>query len=386
MIKDRIAMLTHTQARPRLLDQGQAVELDLVGGAHRFHAMWLRDNAQDAATRSPGNGQRLITLLDIPSDTRIASAEWVDDCLKVRFAPEDKVVEFAADWLQAHCYDRRGACEAGWTSGIVTRWDADLAGTLVVAHYDAVRDDPAARLNWLRTIRRRGFARMTGVPALDGAPAAIAALFGYVRETNYGRIFDVRAEVNPSNLAYTNLGLQAHTDNPYRDPVPGYILLHCLENDADGGDSTLVDGYHAAAILRRDNPEAFETLATTDVTFRYHDETAFLEHHCPLIECNAAGDVMQIRYSNRTEMVGRLPVERLERYYAARAHFWNLIAPSSPLTLRFRLQPGELLMMDNYRLLHGRTGYTLATGSRHMRQCYLDRDAVGSRRRLLQPA
>jgi len=44
------------------------------------------------------------------------------------------------------------------------------------------------------------------------------------------------------------------------------------------------------------------------------------------------------------------------------------------------------LMMDNYRLLHGRTGYTLATGSRHMRQCYLDRDAVGSRRRLLQPA
>ena len=71
---------------------------------------------------------------------------------------------------------------------------------------------------------------------------------------------------------------------------------------------------------------------------------------------------------------------------AARAAFWKLIAPSSPLTLRFRLQPGELLMMDNYRLLHGRTGYTLATGSRHMRQCYMDRDTVQSRRRLLQVA
>ena len=63
-------------APPRLLDGGSAVEVALAGEARRFHAVWLRDNAQDAATRSPGNGQRLITLLDIPRDTRLADARW----------------------------------------------------------------------------------------------------------------------------------------------------------------------------------------------------------------------------------------------------------------------------------------------------------------------
>ena len=32
----------------------------------RFHAIWLRDNAPDADTRSPSNGQRLIAIADIP--------------------------------------------------------------------------------------------------------------------------------------------------------------------------------------------------------------------------------------------------------------------------------------------------------------------------------
>ena len=36
-----------------------------------------------------------------------------------------------------------------------------------------------------------------------------------------GSYFDVKTEKSASNLAYTALPLTAHTDNPYRDPVPG---------------------------------------------------------------------------------------------------------------------------------------------------------------------
>ena len=32
----------------------------------RFHAVWMRDNAPDPDTKSVSNGQRLITLHDIP--------------------------------------------------------------------------------------------------------------------------------------------------------------------------------------------------------------------------------------------------------------------------------------------------------------------------------
>ena len=74
--------------------------------------------------------------------------------------------------------------------------------------------------------------------------------FGYVRDTNFGAHFDVRSVPDANDLAYTSLFLDPHTDNPYRSPVPGVQLLHCLANETSGGLSTLVDGFAAAETLR----------------------------------------------------------------------------------------------------------------------------------------
>ena len=102
---------------------------------------------------------------------------------------------------------------------------------------------------------------MTGGKIESGALIQVADLFGYVRETNYGKWFEIRSEINAINLAYTNLGLQAHTDNPYRDPVPTIQILYCLENSASGGDSTVVDGFKAAIHLKDKNPNYFNLLS-----------------------------------------------------------------------------------------------------------------------------
>ena len=216
----------------------QALRLDWADGASaRFHAVWLRDNALDPQTRSPGNGQRLITVLDIPRDVRIESAavNAMGD-LGVVFAPEGKAVAFPAAWLFARRYDRAGTKEAGWTSPEIELWDAGLQGRVPAGSYARIAADRQALGRWLADVRRYGFAVLGDVPTEPGTLCKVAELFGYVRETNYGRWFEVRAEVNPSNLAYTNLGLQAHTDNPYRDPVPTMQILACLENTVEGGE------------------------------------------------------------------------------------------------------------------------------------------------------
>ena len=110
--------------------------------------------------------------------------------------------------------------------------------------------DEAKLEDWLGALVVR-FAHMSDGPVEDGSLMRVVDLFGYVRETNYGRQFEVRTEINPTNLAYTGLGLQAHTDNPYRDPVPTVQVLYCLESSAEGGDSAVVDGFAAARRLRR---------------------------------------------------------------------------------------------------------------------------------------
>jgi len=341
-----------------------------------LHPIWLRERLPDAAVLDPQTGQRLEEAAETPTDLRVTAAA------------HDGTIAFSDGFATR--------LPAGWLAGAIAvqphqaqhvHWDGTLdAARFPCADLADLRARPAALGALLAGLDAYGFAIVRGVPIEPDGGLAFADLIGPIRMTNWGGMADVKAIPNAYDLTMTPRHLEPHSDNPYRDPVPGYILLHCLQNDADGGDSTLVDGFHAAAMLRSIDPAAFDTLTRTDVTFRYHDDSAFLEHQAPLIERNAAGDVVQIRYNNRTEMVGRLPVDQLDAYYAARAAFWKLIAPVSPLTLQFRLQPGELLVMDNYRLLHGRTGYTLATGSRHMRQCYLDRDMVGSKRRLLQPA
>ena len=187
-------------------------------------------------TRSPGNGQRLITVSIFRATPALTSAavNAMGD-LGVVFAPEGKAVAFPAAWLFARRYDRA----------------ADEGGRLDRAGDRALGCGPAGEgaRRLLRQDRRRPRRRsaagsptcaamaspcLADVPTESGTLCKVAELFGYVRETNYGRWFEVRAEVNPNNLAYTNLGLQAHTDNPYRDPVPTLQILACLENYGRG--------------------------------------------------------------------------------------------------------------------------------------------------------
>lgn len=359
-----------------LIDNGAALLVELDGTPRRFHAIWLRDNAQDSATRSPGNGQRLITLLDIPEDTRIAAAEWSDGRLEVRFEPEGKTVAFEADWLAAHSYDRQETRGAGWTDDGITRWDAGLSGTVLAADYGEVCANPAARLDWLRTIRRYGFARLSGLPTTDGFPAEIAALFGHVRETNYGRVFDVRAKVDPNNLADTNLGLQAHTDNPYRDPAPGLQILACLRNDVEGGESIVVDGFEVVARLKAETPDGFALLAGHSARFEYAGtRDVRLRAKKPLIELGPDGELLAVRFNNRSAApFTDVPYEAMAGYYRAYRRMAELIDDPA-LAVRFRLAPGEAFVVDNLRVLHARSAIT-SSGSRHLQGCYADKDGL----------
>jgi gamma-butyrobetaine dioxygenase len=361
---------------PRLLDGGLAVEVMLGGTPRRFHAIWLRDNAQDPATRDPSNGQRLVTLLDIPRETRIEEVSWIGRALSVRFEPEGRVVEFEPGWLLANAYDKSLPVGEAWTGPDVTRWDSQLAGRLAAARYDEVCADDGVRLRWLQALRRYGFARLTGAPIHEDVACDVVGLFGYVRETNYGRAFDVRAEPDPANLADTNLGLQAHTDNPYRDPAPGLQILACLRNNVEGGESILVDGFKVVERLKDEEPGRLDLLARRCARFEYSGgEGVRLRSKRPIIELGPDGELIAVRFNNRSAApFTDIPFDEMADYYAAYRRMAELIqAPD--LVLRFRLSPGDVFIVDNLRVLHARTAFT-GGGERWLRGCYADKDGL----------
>ncbi len=366
---------------------GSAVSLTGPDGTStRFHAIWLRDNSWDPQTRAAGNGQRLIALRDIPAGTHVGSAEIVDGALKVVFQPENKTVTYTPEWLLKHAYDVAKPAESGWTGEAIETWDSGLMNSVPSGDFLQVQSEPSAKRAWLEQVRRYGFGKLTDGPIKEGALFEVADMFGFVRETNYGRHFEVRTEVNPTNLAYTGLGLQAHTDNPYRDPVPSIQILYCLESTAAGGENMVVDGFRAAERLRRENSTGFALLSKYCARFEYAGEDGVhLKSRRPMIELAPDGEIISIRFNNRsTAAITDVPFDDMAGYYAAYRRLGEIIdAPEMEVT--FRLNPGECFIVDNTRVLHARKGYS-GSGSRWLQGCYADKDGLLSTLAALEEA
>jgi len=357
------------------------LRLDAGDSAQTLHPLWLRERCPCSECRDDRTGQRLVDAWSLPLDTAVAGVTEQDGEIRVRFS-DGHVAPFLASELEAslgHRDDR---------AGVVT-WDASLA-EWPETDWTAARDDDEALLDMLDKLHRYGFVMVRGVPAEMDAVGDVVERIGPMRRTNWGGIADIKAIPDAYDLTMTTRAIEAHADNPYREPVPGYVFLQCIVNDVDGGDLLISDGFRVAEVLREQAPAEFDALTRVRPEFSYVDEDTILENSGPLIELDDAGRVRQVRLSNRTEDVAAEDPDLLELYYRARKRLTDLVNDPA-MQLRHAWQPGDLLIMDNYRMLHGRSGYRQGAepgaseggGYRHMRQCYMDRDTVGSRRKVL---
>jgi gamma-butyrobetaine dioxygenase len=248
--------------------------------------------------------------------------------------------------------------------------------------YDELLGSRQARAQWLRALADDGIAFLRRVPCQDGQVLEVARLVGYVRETNYGRVFDVRPVPNPNNLAYSDLALGLHTDNPYRDPVPGLQILHCIQASDEGGDSLFADGFALAQNLKTQQPEAFEILSRVPAPFIFCDDSAQLRAERCLLELSAPGELAAVHYNNRSIAPLCLPPGELAAFYRAYRTF-ALLLRAPQFALRIKLQNGDLVAFNNRRVLHGRTAFA-AAGPRWLQGCYVDSDGMLSNLAVLE--
>lgn len=68
-------------------------------------------------------------------------------------------------------------------------------------------------------------------------------------------------------------------------------------------------------------------------------------------------------------------------FYQALVKFHRILE-SEESQFRFQLQRGDLLLLDNERVLHGRIDHSI--GARHLQGCYADRDGFLSTLRVLE--
>jgi len=168
-----------------------------------------------------------------------------------------------------------------------------------------------------------------------------------------------------------------HTDNPYREPVPGFQVLHVLVASPDGGESIFGDGFAIAEHLRAVYPDNFAILARTAVPFHYRSQDADLYAERPLIQLTCGGEVSAVHYNSRSIAPLQLTARDAGPFYRAYRRFAALLRDPR-FQLRIMLRDGDLAVFDNQRTLHGRTAFSSARHPRHLRGCYLTRDSVYS--------
>lgn len=355
-----------------LRDGGESLRLHFPDGSYSdYLAFWLFDNSVENRLAS---GQRLVSVFDVPEDLRILNGEIAGDSLRLVWSHQAESTTLPLAFLDVY---RVPTTPTLHTRPKLRLWDASMTSQLPRYTYPDILNSLEARKQWLRGFATYGIAFLTDVPCEDGKVLEVASLMGTIRETNYGRLFDVKSKTNPNNLAYSDRALGLHTDNPYREPVPAIQLLHCLMASGEGGESTFTDGFMAAELWKHQNPNGYQLLTTTPVRFAYQEQDRLYEAVRPLIQVDAEDNCVAVAFNERSLAPLHLPFDTLQAFYSA-YRSWVALLHSETLLYQTRLAPGELVAFQNNRLLHGRTAFTNnpTAPPRHLQGCYLESDGL----------
>ncbi|WP_181178499.1 TauD/TfdA family dioxygenase [Mesorhizobium sp. B4-1-3] len=357
-----------------------AVEFD-DGSAGRLSMRWLRLACECEICGDTASGKRWLTPAEIPADVQAISIEISSGATMDVVWQDGHVSRFAAGFLAAHAGQAAGLGAPRFRPDL---WNSDLATRLRRFAFDAVVENDEALFQSLRALSDHGIAMLTGVPAEPEATLRVAGRYGPVRETSYGKVFDLISRPDARVAGETARAQIPHNDEPFRYSPPGFIFFHAIRTGAgSGGTSLMVDGFQVAEQTRRNRPELFDLLTRHGVTFhREHAGEVFFSAEAHVISLDASGAVTGIRYNDRCLAPQTGSTDEIDGLIEALAELTRLICDPAN-QFQHQLQPGEVLVFDNQRVLHGRTEFDPTLAVRHLRSCNLDRDGVHSAFRTL---
>jgi len=147
--------------------------------------------------------------------------------------------------------------------------------------------------------------------------------------------------------------------------------------------------------MRTKNPDSFDILTSTPVSFHYINDGHHLHHQHPTIELSThpsssppSTPIAYINYSPPFQ--APLPLSTPATFYPALSHFTRLINDTEN-THAYTLKEGDAVIFDNRRVLHGRTAFREADeyagdegeADRWLKGCYVEADALFDRGRTL---
>ncbi|KAH0545035.1 hypothetical protein FGG08_000806 [Glutinoglossum americanum] len=388
------------------------LEVGIDRGYKNFDYVFLRDACTCQQCIDPSTRQRLFQTSDIPANIKTRDIKptaegnlkltWEND---IPGYGDAHISEITPQFVRAN-EDLRRRIRGRYNDQRQILWDRGIMEENVkwIEYKEYVADDEKF-FEALLQLSRYGLVFLKGVPDSERAIETIGNRIGPLRDTFYGRTWDVKSVPNAKNIAYVqwfplerllltyarytphNLGL--HMDLLYFANPPTLQLLHCLRNSVTGGSSIFSDSFHAATRIQLSSQSHFKSLTTFPVTFHYRNAGEHYHYIRPTVELE------QYSYRKRPRIANvnwsppfqgpyeiHLEGTELRLYLAAVKEFAKFTrAPQSQFELT--LKPGECVIFNNRRVLHARRAFDPSSGERWLKGAYVDGDPFQSRLRVL---
>ncbi|GJC90731.1 gamma-butyrobetaine dioxygenase [Colletotrichum liriopes] len=356
-----------------------------------FDAAWLRDRCPCPQCVGPSSGNKSFATTEIPKDIRFAQVqELADGSVRVRWendipraAAADHVSVFPAtgqDALRAMTLEQPVLfARHNWAPDHMSKfgWTREtLAPRLRKIHYEDFVAGGASFRDAVLSLSQIGLVFLTDVPQTETAVADIALKFGAVKETFYGRTWDVISKPDAENVAYTSSYLGLHSDMLYLDSPPRIQLLHCLENSCSGGESIFSDALNTSSHIQRNFPDHYRELCQFQVPYHYNKNGFFYRQARPVISHSEDHNLREVWWSPPFQ--APFPVSKTAeqasawpKWLAAARVFQDVL--EDPINVyQYKMRPGECVLFDNRRVLHGRRAFDTGSGRRWLKGTYVE--------------
>lgn len=227
--------------------------------------------------------------------------------------------------------------------------------------------------------------------------AKLAQRFGYIKETFYGKLFDVRNEKDAKNIANTDVFLPLHMDLCYYESPPGLQFLHFIKNSTLGGENVFSDSFAAVQHLYNTDKEAYDALRKVPLTFHYDNNGEYYYYLRPLIVEDpyipdfATGEprIKEVNYAPPFQGIFEFGVKKdenpvlFENFMRGMIKFEEFV--NDPKNQFISKTPeNSCVVFDNRRILHSRRQFSDSNGGdRWLMGCYVDGDSFRSKLRTL---
>jgi len=286
--------------------------------------LWLRDNCQCDECRIIETQEKQFLLHTVPVDISPKSVEIKDQSLFVLWPdnhqsiiPLNKIEESGKPRYPEHKL---------WTSKFTPR----------MFDWSKFLDNKEIALEALKTFISFGVIILNNAPKEPNSLELLSKRFGPIHETLFERIHNVSVTEHVYNVAHTSKGLPPHNDFASYKSQPSVQALHMLENECEGGELIIVDGW-----------EIVED---------------------PIIKCSSDGSVESFRFSNQLMQMIDPSREDVKSFYKA-YHEVSTRVHGSKYRSTFRLNAGEVLIVASLRVLHARESF-IPNGKRHLQDAY----------------